>query len=368
MSRRAQTKSISLMVTTKTRIVIAAAFLLVAGLAPVVALFIEHGARAWLFIRSGHHIFSFGCLLAPIAVYIFVDPLIRLGRHFCSPAWRAAWLALAVIMAGAACVFDYVEGLPQLFEFESSVQDAAVYQIEGRTLWQFYEEPVALGKENAHTKQKYTDRMRQLAEERRRSPAVVVPYYVAMWMQILFVILYVLTLGFVTVNRAARSQDVTSQLFASGLICFPWLPAQRAFIETKGTLYADGGDATSVIFLMGLAILAEVSVLFGQIEKEQRKMALPQITFGALMVLLAGLPQATDSAFQLFSRDAHPARYIVFYLFVLLYFAPQMQRTSPSFAAEKGSNQSEATDEPLQSVGSHAPPADDKRPRGGRKS
>jgi hypothetical protein len=363
-------------VTLKARIAFALVFLLIAGIAPVFALFHEHGERAGRFIQSGPHIFFFGCFVAPIAVAVFAGPLIRLARS-CIPVVRASLLLLAMVAAGAACWFDYAAGFPQLFEFEHRVQDDARYKLvstdeKGQalaapTLWEFYDDPQKFSVPDPSLKDSYTRAMRKLASEGMRSPAVVIPYYIAMYVQILFALLYSLALVLV-ISPAMRSDAIVDQLFVSGLFWLPWIPAQQAFLRNKGMLYA-GKDATSIILGLGLVVLLVYSMLYGLMSEERKKVALPQITFGGLILVVAAIPEVSGGAWELFSRDAHPSQSIILFGFVMGLFLTAQLVTR--FASSPG-RQSDRVDKnvapqpepPVSSAtAAPAPPAKKRPPR-----
>lgn len=322
------------MVTLKTRLAVFLVFLLVAGIAPVLALFHEHGQRAGWFIHSGPHIFFFACFVAPIAVAVFSGPLTQLARS-CIPVARVGLLLLAMAVAGAACWFDYVDGLPQLFEFERSVQDDAKYKLssvgektQGQeqakpTLWEFYADPQKYSGTDPTLKDSYTRAMRKLASDGRRSLAVVVPYYVSMYVQIVFAVLYLFALGLAIWHPATRSDDIVDQLFTSGIFCLPWLPAEQAFLQTKSMLYA-GQDATSIILGMGVVVLLVYGILYVLMSEGGRRVALPQITFGGLILLVTAIPEVSGGAWRLFSRDSHPAWSAMLFAFVMLFFITRL--------------------------------------------
>ena len=300
--------------------------LLCAGLAPFLALMIEHRSRGWLFFSSHPHYFFFQLFVCPFAVFLLGVPLRYLWRNILTAKGKLAFVILPIAISAFGCYYDFVKGIPALFEFDRMVQDNPQYTVGPLSLWSYFESVETIDDKvvAAQYAKEYVVQLQKLAQKGPRS-WVVLPYYFGLFVQITFGILLVLVIGLALANREVFSsvKEVSSSLIASCWVCFSWLPLQISFISIKRTLYGEEG-ATAVITLLGLVVLFFMLVVSSFLVREpDEKLFSFSISLVATgLAIFSPVFSVGTGVSPLFGRRWPVEWYFMIYAFTLLFFLP----------------------------------------------
>jgi hypothetical protein len=301
--------------------------LLAAGLMPLVALVIEHGRRAGLFLSTHPHYFFFQLFVCPLAVLRLGTPLRYLWRNVITRRGKVVFILLPFVLSAFGCAYDFYAGAPALFEFVRSVQDDPAYEVApGTTLWQFFENAETMSPGNSALATKYSKRMQQLVHQGMRS-WIVVPYYVGLFAQIVFGVLLVLVIGAALSHRSEflKVKDASSELIFACWFCFSWLPLQISFISIKRTLYGAEG-ATAVIALFGLIVLFFMLVvstfLVRELDEKIFSLSISMIATG--LAVFSPIYSVGTGISPLFSKRWPVEWYFMIYGFTWLFFLPSL--------------------------------------------
>lgn len=301
---------------------------LCAGLAPFVALMIEHGWRGWLFFSSHPHYFFFQLFVCPFAVFLIGTPLGYLWRHVLTPKGKALFIFLPIVISFFGSYYDYAKGIPALFEFTPSVQENAKYKVGPLSLWDYFESAETVSLDNevlaAQYAKEYVIELQSLAKRGLRS-WIVIPYYIGLFLQFAFGILLVLVIGTALAHREVilKVQEVSSALLAACWVCFSWLPLQISFISIKRTLYGDEG-ATAVITLLGLVVLFFMLVVSSFLvrEPEEKLFSFSISLIATGLAVFSPVFSVGTGVSPLFGRRWPAEWYFIIYGFTLLFFLP----------------------------------------------
>ena len=303
--------------------------LLCAGLAPFIALMVEHGSRGWLFFSSHPHYFFFQLFVCPFAVFLLGAPLDYVWRNILTVRGKAAFIILPIVIAILGCYYDFAKGTPALFEFDRTVQDNPQYTVGPLSLWSYFESAETLSDKAVAVTyaREYVAQSQGLADQGLRS-WIVVPYYFGLFVQIVFGILLVLVIGSALASREVflPVKEVSSALLASCWVCFSWLPLQISFISIKRTLYGDEG-ATAVITLLGLVVLFFMLVVSSFLVREpEEKLFSFSISLVATgLAVFSPVFSVGTGVSPLFGRRWPYEWYFMIYAFTLLFFLPSFR-------------------------------------------